>query len=1048
MGDIGVRAEGVWRTVPGPRQCTLLALLALRAGEDVDSGELVVELFGPDAARPPAALQVCVSRLRQALGPHRDVVVTGARGYRLDIDRAQVDALRFSAAVAESRTGVVGVERLRDALDEWSGPLFGGAASVASLEFEERRLRDLRMEATLSVLEALGDRGQVADALAVADAALAWAPDDDALLRRRVELLHLSGRADVARRVRLRHGLDGPAVSAAPAPEPPAAQVEPVAPVTWPSPLERVGGRPLVGRVHSEVVHSARRPRAPQLTLVHGETGRGKTATAAAWARAWRGRGRQVRYLGFDGGAGQSTDLRALAEELDQLASADGAEAGPASAVVVLDDLHALAATRVDDVVTLVRALGERGVPVLLAGRPAPAGSAWSRLAEWASQGRGTVAFELPPLEPSELRSLLVETGRGLDAESYERLVAEVWAATAGNAMAASAVAAHIEGLPAAERNSSQIPLALADLAAARMADLAPSVRQTLLAIVVLDADRVAPGDVAAITGSPSDETVADLKDLDHRDLTAIEPDGWVRAPHPLYREAMLSCVDPLDRRLLHLRAADALESCHPLVAARQRCEAVPLVDAVGAVAGALRALRSAPPEVAPGVGLAVARSARTALEPVPDAAAELRAEVDLVLGDHLEALGRRDEAEAAHQRAFLAALGTRRADLIAAAAIGTEVLGRRPDTSAALDRLGRAADRLEELGASTETQAVIAALVAELFSAGREIPTVLVERLERAGSPTGPFGPNEVALARAWAGWSLPVGEVPPPPEQAWSPASALGAVDGPERSPAPLQLQVGVALRRGDLSLARRQLARLEGQVQRLGTPRGRWFLWAQRSAVALAAGQVDVSVASMEEAAGYGARYALADAPLVQVAHQVAVALACGRPLGEGLAGASPSAFVEVMADVAHVPAVLGAAALLAAQTGEPSAAEALDAYLAELTVGRFMPYRVVGLALAAEASHLLGDAASAARIVTAFEPYRGEVAVLGAGVVCFGPVGRPLALAAATAGHHRLAAEAAESALEWATHWLAGPWVDRCREALQQVSRLGEGASKGR
>ncbi len=201
-------------------------------------------------------------------------------------------------------------------------------------------------------------------------------------------------------------------------------------------------------------------------------------------------------------------------------------------------------------------------------------------------------------------------------------------------------------------------------------------------------------------------------------------------------------------------------------------------------------------------------------------------------------------------------------------------------------------------------------------------------------------------------------------------------------------------------------------------------------------------------MEDATELGIRYRLPDARQTSVAAGIARSIAEGvHGAGAGDAAATVSSYGDAMADVGHVPAVVAGAALLAAEAGAPGAGELLWSYVAELTAGGHMPYRVVGLALAAEAAHVLDDRDAAARIVTAFGPYRGELVVLGVGVTCFGPAARPFALAAATAGHPRLAAESAEASLEWATHWDAGLWIARCREAVERVAEPPDGPSTG-
>lgn len=103
LGPVEVRAsDGAPVSVGGPRVRSLLALLLLDAGRVVTAERLIDGLYGEE---PPAgaanALQSQVSRLRRGLGAGSDDLVEfHPAGYRLAVDRDDVDAHRFPAAVA------------------------------------------------------------------------------------------------------------------------------------------------------------------------------------------------------------------------------------------------------------------------------------------------------------------------------------------------------------------------------------------------------------------------------------------------------------------------------------------------------------------------------------------------------------------------------------------------------------------------------------------------------------------------------------------------------------------------------------------------------------------------------------------------------------------------------------------------------------------------------------------------------------------------------------------------------------------------------------
>ncbi|WP_431914415.1 BTAD domain-containing putative transcriptional regulator [Nonomuraea jabiensis] len=89
--------------VRGARLQGLVVRLALAGGRAVEQGVLVDAIWAEDPPADPAhALQALVSRLRRTLGSAGDVA-QAAGGYRLDVDAADVDALRFEQLAAAGR---------------------------------------------------------------------------------------------------------------------------------------------------------------------------------------------------------------------------------------------------------------------------------------------------------------------------------------------------------------------------------------------------------------------------------------------------------------------------------------------------------------------------------------------------------------------------------------------------------------------------------------------------------------------------------------------------------------------------------------------------------------------------------------------------------------------------------------------------------------------------------------------------------------------------------------------------------------------------------
>ncbi|BCJ48434.1 SARP family transcriptional regulator [Actinoplanes ianthinogenes] len=103
FGGLRVSRGDTDRTVAGSRLKTLLVRLALAAGHPVAPGTLIGAIWPETPPGDPAhALQALVSRLRRTLGAAGDVTRTDG-GYRLAVDPADVDVLRFERLAAAGR---------------------------------------------------------------------------------------------------------------------------------------------------------------------------------------------------------------------------------------------------------------------------------------------------------------------------------------------------------------------------------------------------------------------------------------------------------------------------------------------------------------------------------------------------------------------------------------------------------------------------------------------------------------------------------------------------------------------------------------------------------------------------------------------------------------------------------------------------------------------------------------------------------------------------------------------------------------------------------
>ena len=161
LGPLQVLVDDRPVTVGGPRQRRLLAALLMQPGRVVSLDRLVDAVFdGRPSDRAEATLRSYATRLRQSLAPlGRDVVVRDGTGYRLDVSREDVDALRFEQAVAQARrmaeyadmSGACGV--LRGALQMWRGDAYEEFLDELWARPEAERLEEERRAAQELLLD-------------------------------------------------------------------------------------------------------------------------------------------------------------------------------------------------------------------------------------------------------------------------------------------------------------------------------------------------------------------------------------------------------------------------------------------------------------------------------------------------------------------------------------------------------------------------------------------------------------------------------------------------------------------------------------------------------------------------------------------------------------------------------------------------------------------------------------------------------------------------------------------------------------------------------
>ncbi|MGI5156900.1 BTAD domain-containing putative transcriptional regulator [Microbispora sp. CA-102843] len=187
--------------VPGARLQGLVVRLALAGGRAVEQGVLVDAIWAEDPPTGPAhALQALVSRLRRALGSAGDVAQV-AGGYRLDVDAADVDALRFERLAAAGRDRlragdpIAAAAVLGEAVALWGDRPGAEPAVVAAVApAAATRLAHASVEAVADLAVAELSLGRAGEAAARLTALLAEHPVDERAAALLMDALAAQGR--------------------------------------------------------------------------------------------------------------------------------------------------------------------------------------------------------------------------------------------------------------------------------------------------------------------------------------------------------------------------------------------------------------------------------------------------------------------------------------------------------------------------------------------------------------------------------------------------------------------------------------------------------------------------------------------------------------------------------------------------------------------------------------------------------------------------------------------------------------------------------------
>lgn len=146
LGPVAVQDEsGATLDIGGPKQRTVLAVLAANVGESVSTDLIAEALWGdriPD--RAARSISTYVSNLRRVMG---DVIDSDARRYTLNLPRGSVDAAQFLDAIRGPSVAGDRVAVFRDALRSFHGMPIDGIESHGVLRDFTTQLIEARLAA-------------------------------------------------------------------------------------------------------------------------------------------------------------------------------------------------------------------------------------------------------------------------------------------------------------------------------------------------------------------------------------------------------------------------------------------------------------------------------------------------------------------------------------------------------------------------------------------------------------------------------------------------------------------------------------------------------------------------------------------------------------------------------------------------------------------------------------------------------------------------------------------------------------------------------------
>ncbi len=199
LGPVVVGAAGDLAVLPPGKPTTLLACLLLRPNTVVSTERLKAAVWDHHA-EGNTALHTGVRRLRRLLLAHGvggDVVRAEAGGYRIAVSPDALDLTRFRRGVTAARTEsdpAAELLLLRDALEEWQGPLLSNVTSDVVHRDEVPRLVEERLGAQERAVDLELGLGRCREVLAELWELTRAHPDRERFWEQLIEALYRTGR--------------------------------------------------------------------------------------------------------------------------------------------------------------------------------------------------------------------------------------------------------------------------------------------------------------------------------------------------------------------------------------------------------------------------------------------------------------------------------------------------------------------------------------------------------------------------------------------------------------------------------------------------------------------------------------------------------------------------------------------------------------------------------------------------------------------------------------------------------------------------------------